>query len=78
MADYVFDRNCKLKTLEEVEQYIKDKGHLPDVSSAAEVDGNGIGVGEINAKLLRKIEELTLYVIEQRKEIERLKNKCNK
>jgi hypothetical protein len=69
-ADYVFDANYKLPTLKEVEQYIKTHKHLPDVPSAAEVEKNGIDVGNNQAALLKKIEELTLYMIEQNKKME--------
>lgn len=80
-ADYVFEKDYNLPTLEEVEQHIKDKGHLKDIPSAKEVEANGIDVGEMNKLLLQKIEELTLYTIEQQKQINELsviiKNKSN-
>ena len=73
-----------MPTLKEVEKHITEKGHLPNIPSAKEVAKNGISVGEMNAKLLRRIEELTLYLIEQqkenkqlRKEFEVLKGKIN-
>lgn len=66
-ADYVFKKDYTLKTLEEVEEHIKEKGHLPNVPSAKEVEADGINVAEMDAKLLEKIEELTLYSIEQNK-----------
>ncbi len=72
-SDFVFYDNYKLPTLKEVENYIKEKGHLKDIPSAKEVEKNGIFLGEMNAKLLQKIEELTLYTIQQEKEIERQK-----
>jgi len=68
-ADFVFDNTYNLPTLQEVEQHIKDKGHLKDIPSAKEVENNGILLGEMNAKLLQKIEELTLYTIAQEKKI---------
>ncbi|WP_027379177.1 hypothetical protein [Chryseobacterium daeguense] len=68
-ADYVFKKDYKLRTLEEVEKHIADKGHLPNIPSAKEVEKNGINLGEMDAKLLEKIEELTLYLIEQNKQI---------
>ena len=81
-ADFVFKQNYKLPTLREVEEHIKEKGTLPNVPSEEEVKANGISVGETNALLLQKIEELTLYVIQQQKameqqqkEIEELKSK---
>ncbi len=66
--DYVFEKSYTLPTLEETEKYIKEKGHLPGIPSAQEVKTNGIDLGEMNARLLQKIEELTLHVIEQNKE----------
>ncbi|WP_156152348.1 hypothetical protein [Flammeovirga sp. OC4] len=67
-SDFVFENGYELRTLEEVEQYISEKGHLPEIPSKEEVTVNGINLGEMNAKLLQKIEELTLYLIEQNKE----------
>jgi hypothetical protein len=70
--------------LQEVEKHILTKGHLSDIPTAKEVAENGIALGKMNAKLLRKIEELTLYAIQQqkdnrqlRKEFEALKEKVN-
>ena len=57
-----------LRTLSEVEQHIQTHGHLPEMPSAQQVEEKGISVGEMNALLLRKIEELTLYMIELKKE----------
>ena len=74
-ADFVFKRNYKLPTLREVEEFIKEKGTLPNVPSEEEIKANGISLGKTNALLLQKIEELTLYVIQQQKEIEELKLK---
>ena len=68
-ADFVFDKDYKLPTLQEVENHINEHKHLPDIPSEAEVKENGVSLGEIQAKLLQKIEELTLYVIEQDKKI---------
>jgi len=91
-ADYVFDKNYRLPSLAETADYIKQNKHLPGIPAAAEVQQNGIDVGENQAALLKKIEELTLYVIEQDKkmqaqnaelkkqgkEIRQLKNKIKK
>lgn len=74
-ADYVFEPEYKLLPLNEVETYIKKNKHLPNVPSANEVAKNGIDVGTTTAKLLEKIEELTLYMIELKKELNALKNK---
>ena len=83
-SDFVFSNDYELRTLEEVEQHINKNGHLPEIPSEMEVTENGINLGEMNAKLLQKIEELTLYLIEQNKqnqiqqaEIEVLKSKIS-
>lgn len=68
-ADYVFKKDYKLRSLEEVEEHISEKGHLPNIPSAKEVEKDGINLGEMDAKLLEKIEELTLYSIEQNKQL---------
>ncbi|WP_269237352.1 hypothetical protein [Flavobacterium flavigenum] len=65
--DFVFKKEYNLPSINEVEQHIKKKGHLPNIPSASEVSENGILLGEMNAKLLQKIEELTLYIIQQEK-----------
>lgn len=70
--DYVFEKEYKLNSLEEIERHISEKGHLPNIPSAEEVIKNGINLGDINVKLLEKIEELTLYSIEQNKQIKKL------
>jgi hypothetical protein len=67
-SDYVFNDDYKLKPLSEVEVFIKRNKHLPDIPSAKEVEEKGISVGDNQALLLKKIEELTLYVIELKKE----------
>lgn len=71
--DFVFAPDYKLRPLHEVEQFIKQHNHLPDIPSNATVEADGIGLGEMNAKLLQKIEELTLYLIELKKENESLR-----
>ncbi len=68
-ADYVFQPDYRLASLPDVETYIQHHRHLPDMPSAAEVEQAGVDLGEIQTKLLRKIEELTLHVIEQHKTI---------
>lgn len=67
-ADYVFEEDYDLKSLAEVEGFIQENGHLPGVPSAAEMQKEGMAVSELNTKLLEKVEELTLYVIELKKE----------
>ncbi|UOY06584.1 hypothetical protein L0P88_22005 [Muricauda sp. SCSIO 64092] len=74
-SDFVFEKDYELRTLEEVEEHITEKGHLPEIPSEAEVTENGINLGEMNAKLLQKIEELTLYLIEQNKRMNQLEVK---
>ncbi|WP_347053607.1 hypothetical protein [Flavobacterium olei] len=66
-SDFVFKKDHKLPTLEEIEKHIAEKGHLENIPSEEEVLKNGINLGEMNVKLLQKIEELTLYMIEQQK-----------
>ncbi len=68
-ADYVFEDEYTLPTLQEVENHIQQKGHLINIPSATEVSENGIELGQMNAKLLEKIEELTLYTIAQEKQL---------
>jgi hypothetical protein len=67
--DYVFDKNYDLRTLKEVKDYINRNCHLPEIPSAAEVEKNGILLSRMNNLLLKKVEELTLYVIGQDEEI---------
>ena len=71
-ADFVFYEDYQLPSLEAVEQHIKEKGHLEHIPSEKEVAENGIYLGEMDSKLLRKIEELTLYTIQQEKKIKNL------
>lgn len=76
IPDYVFKPDYKLMTLKEVEQYISKFHHLPNVKSELEFqEAGGVQLGELNLKLLEKVEELTLYVIDLQKQIEELKNK---
>ncbi|MDB5198059.1 MAG: hypothetical protein JWO92_22 [Chitinophagaceae bacterium] len=77
-SDYVFDKNYKLPTLEETEKFIKLNQHLPGIPSAKEVGINGLDIGNNQALLLKKIEELTLIIIEQNKEHESFKKMIQK
>lgn len=70
-SDYVFENSYKLKALSEVEAYVKAEKHLPGMPSAEEVAQHGVSVGEVQSKLLAKVEELTLHAIAQEKRIER-------
>ena len=74
-SDFVFEKDYDLKSLEEVESHIAENGHLPEIPSQADVEENGINLGEMDAKLLQKIEELTLYLIEQNKQNKVLQNR---
>jgi hypothetical protein len=70
--DYVFAPTYKLTSLDSLEQFIQLNKHLPEVPTASEVEKDGIDLGDNQALLLKKIEELTLIVIEQNKRIEKL------
>jgi hypothetical protein len=72
-SDFVFDKSYKLRSLKEIETFIQKNHHLPEIPSAEEVKKNGVDLLEMDAKLLQKIEELTLYMIEMKKEITSLK-----
>lgn len=73
-SDYVFEEDYELKSLEEVEEFVEENKHLPNVPSAQElVDDGGFDLGKMDAKLLEKIEELTLYMIDLNKEVKTLK-----
>ncbi len=81
-ADYVFDDDYELKSLDEIENYVNEHKHLPGMPSAAEMDANGVSVSQISNLLLEKVEELTLHMIELKKEnaalkaeVKELKNK---
>lgn len=67
--------NYNLMSLKELEQYILKNKHLPEVPTQNEISKDGVDMYEMNAILLKKVEELTLYVIEQQKQIEQLENK---
>lgn len=72
-ADFVFEDDYELRSLEEVESFIDENGHLPDMPSEAQVDEEGVSLGEMDAKLLQKVEEITLYLLEMEKENAALK-----
>jgi hypothetical protein len=69
-SDFVFEPTYNLMPLNELNTYIQENKHLPEIPTTAEVKENGISVGEMNAKLLQKIEELTLYTLQQQELIE--------
>lgn len=74
-SDYVFESDYSLMPLHELESFVKERKHLPEVMSANEFAENGYNLGEMDDVLLRKVEELTLYIIQQQKEIDDLKEK---
>jgi hypothetical protein len=76
VPDYVFDANrYKLTGLDEVDHFIKEQGHLPEIPAAAELKENGMDLAEMNLRLLKKVEELTLYAIDQDRRIRGLEAK---
>ncbi|MDR2204692.1 MAG: hypothetical protein LBE36_00795 [Flavobacteriaceae bacterium] len=76
-ADYVFDEDYQLTDLKTLETYIKENKHLPEVPTTEEAIQNGIELKEMNILLLKKVEELTLHLIEQNKRIEELESKID-
>ena len=72
--DYVFAPGYEMMSLTELEAYVNEHHHLPDVPSAEEVEEQGIGLGEMNAILLQKVEEMTLRMIEMEKRIHELES----
>jgi Phage T4 tail fibre len=70
--DYVFDPSYQLPSLEETEKYVKENRHLPEVPSAADIEKDGMSLNGMNTILLKKVEELTLYMIEMKKKTEEL------
>jgi hypothetical protein len=66
-ADFVFENGYNLRSLDEVEQFIAEHGHLPEIPSAEQMQAGGMLVGDLQTRLLQKIEELTLYIIAQEK-----------
>lgn len=77
-ADFVFKPDYVLPPLRTVETFIRQHGHLPDIPSEAVVKADGIAVGAMQSKLLQKIEELTIYVIQQQKQIDRLNSQVKR
>jgi len=75
--DYVFQKDFRLPGLPELEHYVREHHHLPGIASEQEVNASGIDVGQQEAALLKKVEELTLYLIEQNKKIEMLQKEVN-
>lgn len=77
-SDYVFEKDYVLMPLTELEKFVTEQKHLPEVMSAKEFAKNGYNLEEMDDVLLRKVEELTLYIIQQQKEINELRQKLEK
>jgi hypothetical protein len=77
-ADYVFENGYHLRSLKDLDKYVKENHHLPDVTPAKQMNEQGLDVGDNQTLLLKKIEELTLYILQQQKEMEELKTKINR
>jgi hypothetical protein len=77
-CDFVFEKDYKLMNLNDLEKFVTTKQHLPEIASEKEMIENGLNMKEFQMKLLQKIEELTLYTIEQNKELKSLKKKVMK
>jgi hypothetical protein len=77
-CDYVFADGYKLPTLTDVEAFIKKNRHLPGVTPGSEIENNGLEVGKVSSQMIKKIEELTLYVIDLQKQVNALKNNQQK
>ncbi|MBV6646335.1 MAG: hypothetical protein KI790_12845 [Cyclobacteriaceae bacterium] len=75
VPDYVFEPDYELRTLKETKEYITENKHLPEIPSASEIEANGVDLGDMNMRLLKKIEELTLYIIEQNERLEKAEEK---
>ena len=77
-ADFVFTEDYQLRPLSEVKAFITENKHLPEIKSAQEMQENGVGVNELQTQLLQKIEELTLYILQQEERIKALEAELNK
>jgi hypothetical protein len=75
--DYVFQKKHRLPTLLDVQSYIDQNHHLPEIPSAEQIEKDGLNLGEMNKLLVKKVEELTLYLIGQQKQIDQLKKQLN-
>jgi hypothetical protein len=74
-SDYVFDKKYKLMSVDDLDKFVKKNKHLPNIPTADDVKNDGIDLGDMDAKILAKIEELSLYIIDQQKQIDELKKK---
>jgi hypothetical protein len=73
--DYVFADNYKLRPLSEVKKFISENKHLPNIPAASEIEKNGIQLGDMSKRLMEKVEELTLYVIQLQEQVDELKKR---
>jgi hypothetical protein len=71
--DYVFEDHYSMPSITELKSFVKENKHLPGIPSAAEMKDNGISVGEMQTKMMQKIEELSLYIIQLQNQIDELK-----
>jgi len=76
--DYVFKKDYNLMSVSDLDTFIENNGHLPNIPSAEEIEESGIAVGEMQKRMMEKIEELSLYIIQQQKQIDELKGQINK
>lgn len=76
--DYVFEQDYKLKPLSEVKQFIAENKHLPNIPPASEIEKSGVELGDMSKRLIEKIEELTLYILQQQDQIDELKKQIQK
>lgn len=77
-ADFVFSDNYQLPSLAQVKAFIQANGHLPDILPAKTMQEEGVGIGDLQIKLLQKIEKITLYILKQQEELDALKNAYKK
>ncbi len=77
-ADYVFEKNYKLLSLSEVKEFVSENKHLPDIPSEKDMQENGLSINEFQINLLRKVEELTLYIIKQEDKINNLEKEMDR
>jgi hypothetical protein len=76
-CDYVFEEDYALMSISELEAFLKENKHLPNIPPASDIETNGLHVAAVNEKMMEKIEELTLYLIEQNHRIEALQQEVN-
>jgi len=78
VPDYVFDKSYNLLSLDQIKSYIEVNSHLPEIASAKDMEANGLNLGEMNMLLLKKVEELTLYLLQQKEQIDLLEEENRK